>query len=319
MNSIYVNPFERDYASYNEHLIAFNRSFQKNLALDLDNLFKDKEGIAITTTGSDGRLEKGPVSPIEVLVLRRDNIFDETLKILKDYTCATNGKNVFNKYWEVKNIEQDSLYKCLAYNNEGSIVEFNSPNRIFDLRLLYGDKSIFSDALNKFGLELKSSKGKNMLRMLKERVKTHSNISLSGLQNFKKSGLIHYNLESGESFYNPSKNLWSFKQGPLRTIQYALIRDLTKKVREGFSSEVIFDLPKNVVEKLNRLEVEGLSNITPGQLDELTDSYKYFSHLYHKSQFKYVQDKTEVIYFDPKDVRERCSSVRNICSASLTR
>lgn len=317
MDSIYINPFNRNYSSYNEHLIAFNRSFQNRISSDLKKLFNKDKGFSINTTGSDGRLEKGPVSPIEVLVLKRDNDFEEINNKLKEYICTYNGKNVFNKYLEQKNINQDPLYKCIVKDNENKLIEFISPNRIFDMRFIYGDNYIFSDALDIFNLELKSSKGKNLLKMLKKRVKEHTEINLSGKQEFKGNKIDHYCFNKGLVFYNPDENIWSFKQGPLRVIQYTLIKDMLKKIRQNFPKEIIFNLPKNVVEKLNRLEVEGLTNISSMELNDLTDSYKYFTHLYHKSQFLYERDKLKEMFFDVNEVKERCKSISDICSSEI--
>lgn len=317
IQSRYVNPFERNYTSYNEHLIAFNRCFQKEIESDLNSKISDNR-ISIVTTGSDGRLEKGPISPIEVIILSEEGNFDLTVNELKNYICKSNKKKVFNTHLEKKDLSKDEMYKCIAIDENSNKVEFNSPNRMFDMSFLFGDKSLVTKSLENFYCELNSQKGKSILKLLKDRQKEHANISLSGVQNFKGNHLTHYILDEGVAFYNPSLNIWSFKQGPLRTLQYSLIRDLVKKLRTDYiSPERIFNLPRNVVEKLNCLEVEGLSQLSSLQIDELADSYKYLLHLYHKSQFAYSHLNSEKITFNSQEVKERCNSIVRICSLQL--
>lgn len=78
-------------------------------------------------------------------------------------------------------------------------------------------------------------------------------------------------------------------------------------------------MPKNTVEKLNRIEVEGMTSLSPLEIGDLTDSYKYFLHLYHMSQVAY-REKSEIeIGFDAKDVRDRSESIVKLCAKRILR
>jgi hypothetical protein len=311
---IYLNPFEVGHSRYHDHIFAFNKSLQSDIKKDLDVLFRDRSCL-IATTGSDARLEKGPVSSVELMLFYEEGFdISSALKKLKNYVYKKNNRQIFYKNIEVKNPKTDKLYEC--YINDGSKeIRLVSPNRIFDLRRLYDPKDIFSDVLAKFFLELTSEKGRSLFEFAKQRVRDHKKVTLTGVQNYKGEEIFHYNLEEGVSFYNPSKSQSSFKQGPLRMVQYSLIRDLIKKEREGQEeAKSLFNLPHNTVEKLSRLEVEGKCALSSAQIGDISDCYKYFLHLYHKSQFEYRWNKGSKISFDKQEVRDRCSSLTQICS-----
>jgi len=317
--SKYINPFDRSYLSYNDHLVAFNREFQKEISEELSNVFEGfEETIAVATPGSDARLEKGPVSLIEIILFYKDpSNFEKVSEKIKSYVSERKDINLYDQNIEIKNINKDKMYEFKIRREEHDEVRVISPNRVFDARILFATNDIYPQLIKKFVDELNSRKGKLIFKNTKEKAKEHQRVTASGLQKYKGKEIIHYNFREGVAFYDTEKNLCSFKQGPLRAVQYALVRDAIKKTKMGLNYEIIFSLPKNTVEKLFRIEVEGITSLSPLQMEDLSNCYKYFLHLYHKSQINYKKNFIKETEFDSKEVKERCKSLENLCKLQI--
>lgn len=317
--SRHVSPFDRGYLSYHDHLVAFNRKIQDNLRAELPYVFENFEGnIAIATTGSDARLEKGPVSPIEIITLGVDHsVLEKSHLVLKSYINKKDGIELFDDDIEYKHIDSEKLYDTVLRENGIEKSRFTSPNRFLDARLLFSKNDIYRLAKKKFVEDIISNKKGSLLKSIKRKLRDHSSILDSGVQNYKERTVRHFDFDSGIAFYNPDGNSWSFKQSHLRTVQYALVRDSIKFMRGSDKPEMLFSLPKNTVEKLNQLEVEGLTSLSGKELEELSDCYKYFLHMYHKSQSAYRENGVTELEFDSVEAKERSDLLKNICSKPL--
>lgn len=315
----YVSPLERGYSSYVDHIEAFNRKIQDEISHEIPCYFKDFEGdIAITTTGSDARLEKGPVSLIEIILF--GNNYEEIKNAhsrLTEYMSGNGRVNLFDKYVETKEVSKDPIsYYYGGLLNRGD-VKLTSPNRMLDSRLLYSTDNILAPTRKKFIDEIKSTQGKSVFKDVKEKYREHRKITLTGKQEYKGKSVMHFNPNEGVSFYDPNNDIWSIKQGPLRLVQYALVRDTIKRIRDGTLGENVFMLPKNTVKKLHALEVNGRTSVPHNQIEEISDTYKYMLHLYHASQFEYRCKGTKEIEFDSKEYNERATDLQKICSENL--
>jgi hypothetical protein len=80
--------------------------------------------------------------------------------------------------------------------------------------------------------------------------------------------------------------------------------------------EQIAKLPANTIQKLHLLEVDGISALSGSELSDLSDNYKYFLWLYHKSQNAYNKGSTQIV-FDSFEVKERCKSIADLCSKQI--
>jgi len=311
----YLDPSQHPYKEYNDHIIAYNSSLQNKLARDFDKLFPNSEGFVIGATGSDGRFEKGPASLIELLVF--EDILgssQDATQSLKHYMVA--HKDYFFDNLEVKLVGAGKLSECVIHGGTPSEVRLISPNRIFDSHLLYGSRGLHRKVKEALGSELNSEDGRSIVDRIKDKVREHRKITLNGTQRYKGSSLVHYEPDRGIAHYNPEENLYSFKQGPLRAVQYALVRDIIKKIKEDPSFEFPV-LPTNTVCKLRYLEVEGQTALSSTQVTDLSDCYKYFLHLYHLAQNAYQKDSVSETVFDARDVKERCKAVDSICTSSI--
>lgn len=317
----YIDPNSQNHVDYFDHLEAFNAGSQRRISSRLnDVLGSNMENIAIATTGSDARLEKGPVSLAELTLFVRDHgNIERVHPILRDFVFNGSDKEYFEGV-ELKDLDRDKMYKFFTeYGNPNSSV-LVSPNRIFDARILAGDQRVLDFAGQKLVAELTGEEGQSISGAVRDRLRQHRRTTVSGLQRYKQQDVKHFDLESGISFYDPTNNLHSFKQGPLRAVQYALVADLISGLRAGtLNPNAVLTLPQNTVDKLHAIEVEGLSALSPTASRDLADSYKFFLHLYHKAQHAYSRRGVKETGFDSRDVAERCKSLRDICAKSIVK
>ncbi|MEM4336515.1 MAG: hypothetical protein QXG86_00735 [Candidatus Woesearchaeota archaeon] len=315
----YIDPNSKSYHEYADHLRVYNHSTQEKLKECLEKEFeKQYNNFTITTTGSDSRLEKGPVSAIEIIIFKEgsENLEDIVSKIDSCIRNASGYRLFQEEYPEIKDIEKDEMYSCTINKGQPNQITIISPNRVFDSSALYGNDNIVKKAKIKLVKELLSEKGKTIFEKIKSRVKEHCDVSSTGVQHYKGKNIQHFDIETGIAFYDPQEKIWSFKQGPLRTIQYAIVRDMIKALRAGIEPDTILTLPSNTVDKLNKLEIEDMTAISEQAIKDLTDNYKYFLWLYHKSQMEYSKGKKE-IGFDSQVVKERCESLNKLCSQQI--
>lgn len=315
------DPMSMSYVEYRDHIVAFNKVIHDAIAQDLggilDNLGDD---YAIATTGSDARLEKGPVSVIEFMLFnesRRPN--HEVMRRVQEYIWNDTELRVFDDNIEVKALDHDKMYRCVLQTDEGT-VSLISPNRTLDAAFIYGNPRLFVEAKNKLVDELTGPEGKPVLEKIKDRTKEHRKTTLSGEQRYKGELLQHYDPNTGVAFYNPDEKIWSFKQGPMRAVQYALVRDSIRSIREGCTPEEVLSLPTNTITKLNSIEVQGYSALSRDAMSELTDCYKFFLWAYHASQDHYNKtnrnDKTTV-QFSPQEIKDRVKTIDALCAAQI--
>jgi hypothetical protein len=313
----YVDPSGQDYGEYFDHLVAYNRVAQSRLSRVLNDFCQgDVQDVSINTTGSDARLEKGPVSQVELLVLKRDS--------LDAYFCSEKLKDFSASYPEfgddpeIKTLGMDSMAYAVLGRGSSEEIILLSPNRIFDARFLYGDEALFKEAKVNLVRELQGNESKSIFSRMKSKTRDHRKVTITGVQDYKGKQLVHYNPQTGIVYYNPQEKVFSFKQGPLRAVQFALVRDMIKGLRHGrMHLEELFDLPIGTVSKLYALEVSGKSSVPPAEVRDLADCYKYFLWQYHRSQRDYCENGTKERGFDTNEVKERLEAVDRICASNV--
>lgn len=317
--SKYVNPFDADYRAYGEHLEAYNKEIQNRLTSFLLNECPESKDFTICLTGSDARLEKGPVSLAEFLIFYNGDFGLNNFDRCKEDLARSVAKSELFRFIEAVELKpvsdkQKLLCYCEMKDSEGNLISFPSPNRIFDSQPIYGDIETYQIAREKFLDEIKSSEGKSLLKKIKARVKSHVDVSLSGIQNYKGENITHFDWDKGLSFYDRNKSQ-SFKQGPLRTVQFSLVRDQIKAIREGDNS--ILDLPKSTLGKLNTILVKGNTTLEDKDLFSLIDSYKYFLWQYHCSQWASNREDKSFNLFDLIETKDKIESLVELCKKQI--
>jgi hypothetical protein len=310
----YVDPSAREHRDYFDHLIAYNRTLQGVFAKELKQIPYSPFGNHIfMTTGSDARLEKGPGSTIEVVVLGANKPSAlEVAAELNKYIAADENYDLFDQDIEVRYASDKSSDWFLKRDSEDekTLVSITRP---MDATKLAGDSSLLRNFKGGIVADVLGANGKSILHSAENRARQHKNILRTGRQVYSGEEIKHYDLERGIATYDPSHKMWSFKQGPLRAVQFALARDIARSIYSGMDPAAFFEVPVNTVEKLNALEVQGLLNRNAQQARSLCDNYKYFLWQYHKAQANYAEGITQN-GFDSHEVRERLGEIDSVLS-----
>lgn len=310
----YIDPTSSDYRDYFDHLIAYNRTFQRIVAKELKKIpYSDNGTHIFMTAGSDARLEKGPVSNIEVITLAANPLTGEEItKELQKYISAEERRALFDQELETR-YASDASSSWFIRRGQQDEVKTVSVNRVFDAVKLAGDAGLIRNFKGGLVGELRSEDGRSIIHTVDNKAKEYRHVTQTGKQNFKHQQLTHYDLESGMAFYDPVNNTLSFKQGPLRAVQFALVRDQSKAIRSGYDPSIFFDVPENTVEKLNALEVQGELTLSAENTRALCDHYKYFMWLYHTSQANYKKG-INASGFDVGQTRTRIEDLTKLLS-----
>lgn len=322
----YRDPTTTDHTAHVNHVRAYNQAIQREVTsrlerqlADITSILESCKNFAIFTMGSDGRLEKGPVSPIELAIYSRPPAFPtsgcfvpskEFLKIaLRDIGAI----HLVDQNIEERVLNEPSLSYTSVTSSNGTTSQIPSPGRVFDSNPIFGSLGIYEEMLAKVFSEIRSSRsGSGLYDDMRRKARNHLKVVESGLQVYKGTSIRHYNPATGEVFYNERASQHSFKQGPMRAIQFTLVHDLLREIRAGASTELITVLPKNTADKLRTAEVLGWSKVKNGQLAELVDCYEWFLWNYHKSQWSQRHHNQEMIVIDRDEMRERLDATIHI-------
>ncbi len=303
----FVSPLSTSYLNYGSRLQQFNSAFQRRLGDAIFAEFGNPEGsdFAVFTTGSDGRLEKGPQSKVEIVVSGRRN-YEREAKVVE--------KEIEKSLGDV--LDPDIEHKTLG---EHYICGFNSnletpfPTRVMDLRLLYGDESVKPEALRQLVYEIKSDEGSKIIAGMSGKRRRARSVCEKGDNNVRGKTFIHFDLERGISFYDEKKSessRLSFKTGPLRLVQYGIVTEILRKIRDdSFDFELLEHLPTPTSDRMYFLETEGRTGLSHGQIESITDSYNYFLWQYHISQETFREFGQTQVHFDVKEVKDRLSDL----------
>ena len=157
-----------------------------------------EEQICISAIGSDGRLEKGLDSKLEVQLLHRGLSESATREIdMMVREIQLNEQPLLNgSETEVKELGSDPM--VYAYSNRSVA----APARVLDSVVLFGDPSIAADAKAELVGELLGKQGRRVLEKLKERKRTFKGVTETGAQVWKGLRYNHFDLERGVTYFD---------------------------------------------------------------------------------------------------------------------
>ncbi len=326
-----VNPLATDPLVYAKQIELYNEqlhnSFQEGLGEEMNQLCRH---CSVITVGSDARYENW-ASRVEVVLLKGHDCEEGTLSALKDYITSEERAKYFDPVVEVKELSSEKpLYKSfIPRENEEDLVLF-SPYRLMEGKTLYGDPEILREAKLLLAEELAIGKNRSTIKRIRNHVKAHAKVTETGAQEYGDNVLMHFDLKAGISYYDPELQIWSFKQGPLRLVQYTLARDITSILREIaqeiphdeiFSNDEVHQLmflPQNTVSKLQKLQ--GMVYVVPSVQDmfDIMDSYVFFLKLYHISQSHFISEGESVTEFsESKEIKERLEFLLDKCDRNV--
>jgi hypothetical protein len=318
MNTIrpwYTRPENYSYLDYFSSIQHYNSVLSRNTSEFLINCFGlssqhfQLEKVLVTTTGSDGRMEKGPESPMELVLysLQPKEFIVDILERVGENSCSLLDKNIFQPS-ETRTIDTETLS---FYNNDPKSVY---PTRVLDARVICGNESLLKPVYMKLLNELIGPDSKGIFQSMKEKRRIAKRISNSGEQVFKGVKLNHYDLLEGAAFYNPDTGQSSFKQGPMRLVQFSVAYSLMKHLREHNSMAILDELPHDTPTRLLFLHDNKVNGFASLEVSEVIDTYKYFLHQYHMSQSQYKFESNNRTCFDATEVRERLTGLTAVIS-----
>lgn len=299
----FVSPLSTSHLNYADRIRQFNRAFQRRVsdAIEAKFGYPGESDFAVFTTGSDGRLEKGPQSKVEIVVSGRKN-YENEARVVENEIKRRLG-DVLDPDIEHKTL---GVLYIAGYN---SSLSFPFPTRVLDLRLLYGDKSVRPDALEQLRYELTLQEGSRIIDGMNAKRRESRKVCETGTNKVKGAEFVHFDLGEGVSHYDEKKkspSRLSFKTGPLRLVQYGLATEILRKVRDGeFSLDFLEDFPTPISERLYFLETEGKTKLSHSEIETLAESYDYFIWQYHLSQEYFREHGQTRVDFDKKEVGER--------------
>lgn len=312
----FVTPKNRDYTSYHDQLRQYNISLQRyvgnSLVQRLGRCVDD--GCVILTTGSDGRLEKGPQSLMEFMLLRESS--RDNLKPLKDVLDSDLNEGFYDPIFESKTLGKQVIS---AYKGD---IDRIFPTRVFDMRFIHGNPDLVFKAHKQIYSELKSTLGGKILNKVRKDARHARHLSESGSSRVKGQEITHFDIDSGASYFDLVGNqvlVGSFKFGPLRLVQYRLASEIIQSVIDEDANsylDMVYHFPTNTVERLHFLEVENLSGLSHQEVEILSDCYKYFLWQYHLSQEKWRTEGEKRTQFDTKEVQERLKDTIKIATSN---
>ncbi len=284
------------------------------------------EDICISAIVSDGRLEKGLDSKLELQIVNRGlnkSAIVEVDMMLRE--IEINGQLLLNgSETEVKTLGLDLM--AYAY----SLRAIPAPARLLDSVVLFGKPEIATMAKAELVSEFIGKVGRRLLEKLKERKRTFKGITETGKQMWKGLEYCHFDLERGVAYFDDIADsnggtigLRGFKHGPLRYVQCTLEQNVTSYVRslakrEAMDAAVDFvaGMPTPTVEKLEYLYQTGASSISQEAISEASECYLRFLRLYHISEWMAAKGRLEM-EFNTKEAKEAIGSLTRIMEGGI--
>lgn len=308
----FIDPRERGYASYFDQLRQYNLRLQDRLVRTLPDEHPSEyaDRFFIATTGSDGRLEKGPQSKVELIVYSPLEIRQE-VKDVVDEIIDDDSLRTFDPIVEYKKL---CTGKLSLYKEDPNRV---FPNRVLDSRFLYGNDLLLPLALRGIADEFTAEHMNRILKNAKDQERYARKIAREGKANFQGNDIVHVDLHEGIAHYDDENHFGpkrgSFKYGPLRLIQTSMTRGIARRIStRDFDLDHLDDYPTNTVDRLHFLETEDLTGLTHSEIADLADNYKWFLWVYHQGQENWRLDKQTETRFDKEDGKHRLEDTLKI-------
>ena len=292
-------------------MVGLNKLASSRVA-DALSSFNEKD-FCIVTVGSDGRLEKGMFSPLEIVLYTPEK--NERLEAKIKSLDIIDGSGL-----EVR-LPSDSV--SYAYSDPAKVY----PSRTIDSYFLLGNKDLLTAARVKLIDEL-STQGRRILENLSQRKKEARQTNGRGWQTYKGARGTHFDLSLNQAYFGldvrgeyPEFKNRSFKNGPLRYIQIAVEQAVCRYLRmqaEGKQELVEFldKLPTSTVDRIGILADMDLLKIRVPA--DLIETYLFFLYLYHTSENEYVHGKSTLdITRHISEIKERLHFIDSIANEGL--
>ena len=279
--------------------------------------------LSLCAVGSDGRLEKGDKSPLELVLYHREieRAAVRELSELADSLLDHSAYPITDGMLEAKSVGRDEMTYAFGDHRKAY------PSRVMDSYPIFGNSDVLEEAKLRMLDEWNSPAGKKIIKTIKERRKSARRIMLSGRQRWKGEDVYHFSLERGKAFYGNEEGLQirSVKPGPLRFVQSAievgmviLGRELTRDGKHAMAADILRRMPTPTIDKLTFLDDIGVLSLSSSDVEKICDCYLSFLKIYHASEAAFV-DGGRMVRFDRHEARERIDLLANLLETPLMR
>lgn len=287
-------------SEYYSLIRKLNTLLRHDLAEKLEHEFEHLSDVAtFVTTGSDARLEKGSLaSPLEVIALARTDLSVDALRSTITKVIEKSFADRVSKVVEVKGLGASML------TFQGDLKKIQ-PGRIADARVLFGRRQALIDAQEHLGREIVSMPNDTVDRVA-GLARNAKRATLEGKNRIAGEDAVHFDLETGTVFFNPSANQLSFKIGPLRLVQNKLLLEEVRHTRREKDPNFIGTLASGIRNRLDQLSEDRMVNLERASINELKNHYAFFLKLYHRSEEVYTHSHgvAVALQLDPKEIEE---------------
>jgi hypothetical protein len=304
-----------DHGSIKGHVMRLNDKIGETIGRKFHSYSVFADRLCLSAVGSDGRLEKGEMSPLEVVLFHRDlnqlrvNELTELANTLLDPDTYPMTDGAI----ESKSVQQDEI------NYAHGDPRRPYPSRIMDSYPLFGNAEMLQLAKARMLDEWNSPAGKKMVKTIKERRKDARRVMLSGTQKWKGQEVFHFNLNCGRAFYGNEDGL------QIRSVQSAielgmvmLGRELVGKGKQVMMSGILNGMPTPTIDKLRYLDDVGVVSLSSTDIEKVCDCYLSFLKIYHASEASFVDDE-RIVRFDSNEAKERIELLVNLLEKPLIR
>lgn len=264
--------------------------------------------MAIYTTWSDWRLENKShewlTSNMEVSIVVDPsfNLWNEELKLAPRTPkqlvriVKANVSFIIDSL-DIKAIWKDSI---ILFENKHDLV---FPTRIWDSIPIWWNAEIYNRLRYMVSEEILADP--KLCRYFVDRLSFHRKLLSSPVVKFKWEPITHYDLERQLLHYNPGARNEGIKYGPLRVVQYSLALALMRKIRDTKTHLPFIEwLPTNILERIDFLVDNNLTNLSQTEAEDVKFIYAYFLKIYHQLQFENAFNWTTEFSISKDDMRD---------------
>lgn len=295
--------FGMQYLTQPTHAILRNKAWKIERIL---NEFWIKNSI-IMVVGSDARGEN-PIflrgkSPPEIIVSA------ETGEIITDSEFSTIINILKENGLDIHEFKGSDSVRIFYRWNENAVF----PTRIYDAVVAQNFQPSPSERKILFH-ELKTYNSKVITRFT-EKVKIARKAMVSGVSRMQGKDRVEIDFSNNILHYNTENFQNGVKTGPLRHVQYGMMKFIIDRVRWDKAWEVDLMLPSNILDRIDMLSSSGILPLSRVETEDLKFAYGYFLYMHHMLQLGNIetgQTVFEISIDDMKDMKQMILDLEKI-------
>lgn len=292
----------KDLSNYHDSVGEMARSSTKSTYQDVSRKIKDAlkslwiEQSRVLITWSDARSEN-PIflrknSPGELIVTA------ETEGIVNAGDLNQLKKELQWKWFKIEEFKGSSDTRIFYQGDNHAVF----PTRIYDAVIAENFEPSPSERSLLFK-ELKAHNSETIKRFTKK-VKEARKAMTNGESQMH--GQNHREIDFNARVIHYDKNNFQngVKTGPLRFVQYGLMRFIMNRVRNGKSCEIDLMLPSNILARIDALKSSWILPLSHQETEDLKFAYGYLLYMHHMMQLWSLESNKTAFEVDESDMKD---------------